>query len=175
MWAFLKSVEETDFATWLREGDFISDPFSTFYVLLAFHGIGMAIVVGVCGMLSLRLFGFQQGMTIEDVNKLMRVAWWGFYINLISGILLYVAQPRRELMTAVYWLKMASIVLAVIAMKVIQNALDKIETVPSPDGTGTMEIVPARARNAALLVNLLWFFAIVSGRLIGYTQPPPPY
>lgn len=175
IWNFLKWIEETEFSTWLREGDFITDPLSTFYVMLGIHSIGMAIVVGVCMMLSSRLMGFQQETSLEKANQLMTFAWWGFYINLASGILLYIAQPRRELLTVVYWLKMLAIVLAVITMRVIQKALDKIEVVPNPDGSGTMvEVVPGRLRAAALLLDLLWISAIVTGRLIGYTQPPPP-
>lgn len=175
IWNFLRSVEETDFATWLREGDFITDPMSTFYVMLGIHSIGMAMVVGVCAMLSLRLFGFQKNLTITKSDDLMTFAWWGFYINLASGVLLFIAQPRRELLTVVYWIKMLAIVLAVITMRVIQKALDKVEVVPNPDGSGTtIEVVPANARNAALLLDVLWFLAILTGRLIGYTQPPPP-
>jgi hypothetical protein len=47
LWEFFTWLEKTDFSTWVREGDFISPPFSTFYVMLGFHSIGMAAVVGV--------------------------------------------------------------------------------------------------------------------------------
>ena len=145
----LRWIEETDFATWLREGD-IYEPFSTYYTLLGIHSIGMAIVVGVCVMLSARLLGFQRNLSLASSDDLMRLAWWGFYINLASGILLYIAQPRRELMTLVYWFKMIAIVFAVITMSAIQKALEKVEVVPNPDGSGTMvEVIPVRARNAA--------------------------
>jgi hypothetical protein len=174
MWEFLRWIEETEFSTWLREGDFI-DPFSTYYTLLGVHSIGMAIVVGICVMLSFRLFGFHQGLSVAEANRMLTFAWWGFYINLASGVLLYVAQPRRELLTFTFWLKMISIVLAVIAMRVIQKTLDRIEVVPAPEGGGRMvELIPARLRQTAFLMNLMWFLAIVTGRLIGYTQPPPP-
>jgi hypothetical protein len=173
-WNFLKWVEETEFATWLREGDVITDPFSAFYVLLGVHSVGMVIVVGICVMLTSRLFGFQQQISLSKANQLMTFAWWGFYINLASGILLYVAQPRRELLTVMFWLKIIAIVMAVIVMRVIQTALENVEVAPSPDGTGTVEVVPQRIRIAALFLDLLWLTAIITGRLIGYTQPPPP-
>jgi hypothetical protein len=175
IWNFLTWLEQTDFSSWLREGDFVAQPFSAFYVLLGVHSIGMAIVVGVSMMLSSRLFGFQQAISIPRANQLMTLAWWGFYINLASGILLYIAQPRRELLTVVYWIKMAVIVLAVITMRVIQTALDNIEYEPAPDGSGTaVEVVPLKLRAAALMLDLCWVSAIIAGRLIGYMQPPPP-
>ena len=173
IWEALRWIEETEFSTWLREGDLITPPFSTFYVLLGVHSVGMAIVVGISMMITSRLFGFQLSMSTQRANQLMGFAWWGFYINLASGIILYIAQPRRELLTLMFWVKIAVIVLAVIVMRVIQKGLDSMEVVANPDGT-VVELVPFRLRAQAFLLDLCWLAAIVAGRLIGYTQPPPP-
>ena len=39
-WNFLRDFEAGDFSSWIREGNFIAEPFSTFYTLLGFHSIG---------------------------------------------------------------------------------------------------------------------------------------
>jgi len=65
------------------------------------------------------------------------------------------------------------IVLAVLTMALMQRTLRHTEVVAYADGTA-VEVVPEAARTMALLANLFWIAAIISGRLIGYTQPPPP-
>lgn len=174
IWEFLKTFESTDFATWVREGD-IYEPFSTFYTLLGAHSIGMAAVVGICWILSIRIFGFQQFLSLQAANKLLRVGWWGFYLNFASGMILLSAQPRREFLTGLFWVKMGFIVMAVITMFVLQKALAKLKAAPNPlRGGPRIEIVPLNLRFLAFALNIFWIVAIVAGRLIGYTQPPPP-
>jgi hypothetical protein len=173
IWNWFIALEETDFSTWVREGDFIWSGFSAFYVILGFHSIGMAIVVGVTLMLSLRLFGYYRALPIDGALKLMPLAWAGFTINLISGLVLFIGQPRRELLTMTFNLKILMIVLAVLTMALMQRTLRNTEVVAYADGTA-VEVVPEAARTMALLANLFWIAAIISGRLIGYTQPPPP-
>jgi len=171
---FLKTLESTPFATWVREGDIV-EPFSAFYTLLGVHSIGMAAVVGVCWILSIRICGFQQFLSLRAANQLMRVGWWGLYLNFASGIILLSAQPRREFMTGLFWVKIAFIVMAVISMFVIQKALANIKTAPaSVRGGPPIEIVPLNLRALAFAIDIFWIGAIVAGRLIGYTQPPPP-
>jgi hypothetical protein len=166
-------LESTWLSTWAREGDFIWTGFSSFYVLLGFHSIGMAMVVGVCLVLSLRLFGYFNMLPLQAAFRLMPLAWWGFLVNLLSGIILFIGQPRRELLTITFDLKIIMIVLACITMLMMQRAIRNVEVVANADGTA-VEVVPDAARTMALMANLFWLGAIISGRLIGYTQPPPP-
>lgn len=174
IWDFLKTFEATTFATWVREGDIV-EPFSAFYTLLGAHSIGMAAVVGICWILSVRICGFQQFLSLRAANQLMRVGWWGFYLNFASGMILLSAQPRREFMTGLFWVKIGFIVMAVISMFVMQKALANIKTTPNPvRGGPPVEIVPLNLRLLAFAIDIFWIVAIVAGRLIGYTQPPPP-
>jgi hypothetical protein len=173
IWNWFTWLETTDFSTWVREGDFIWTGFSAFYVILGFHSIGMAIVVGVSFILSLRLFGYYRTLPIDGALKLIPLAWAGFTINLISGIVLFVGQSRRELLTMTFNIKILMILLAVLTLALLQRTLRHTDIVAYADGTA-VEVVPEAARTMALLSNLFWIAAIISGRLIGYTQPPPP-
>jgi hypothetical protein len=173
IWEFMRTIEETGFATWVREGDFFVSPFSAFYVILGVHSIGMVMVAGVMFILSLRLFGYFPQFPVSSTNQWMRIAWWGFYINAVSGLVLVIAQPRREFLTLTFDIKLLMIFLAVFTMVAMQRALANVEVVARPDGTA-VEMVPPQARMMAFICNLLWLGAIISGRLIGYTQVPPP-
>jgi hypothetical protein len=173
MWNTMRTFEAGDFSSWLREGNFIIEPFATYYVLLAIHAIGMAAVVGICFMLSSRILGFQLVLSLSAARGFLKIAWLGFYVNLASGILLILAQPRREFMTPLFWAKMTSVVVAVIYMRVLAKGLAEVAPVMTNGGIA-LEIAPWRLRVAAMVVVLAWLLAIISGRLVGYTQPPPP-
>ncbi|MCP8936926.1 hypothetical protein NK718_00210 [Alsobacter sp. SYSU M60028] len=173
MWNAMRTFEAGDFSSWLREGNFIIEPFATYYVLLGFHAIGMAVVVGICFMLSSRILGFQLVVSMAAARHMLRLAWWGFWLNLASGVLLILAQPRREFMTELFWVKMAVIVWAVLAMRSMGRGLAAVRPVADARG-GVVELAPWSLRVTALMVDLGWLLAIVSGRLVGYTQPPPP-
>ncbi len=173
IWNWLIWVEATGLATWVREGNVFVEPFSAYYTLLGIHSVGMGMVVGIVFMLSIRMFGYFPQFSLSSTDQWMRFAWWGFYINLVSGVLLLVGQPRREFLTMTFNLKLLMIALALVTMVMMQRALRGGELTANPDGTAT-QVVPERARTAALVSTLLWLGAIISGRLIGYTQAPPP-
>lgn len=173
MWNALRTFEAGDFSSWLREGNFIMEPFATYYVLLGFHSIGMALVVGICFMLTSRILGYQPHASLTEARNLLGLAWWGFWVNLGSGVLLILAQPRREMITVLFWFKMIGVVVAALSMRVMGRELRKIPAVAA-GGSGAMEVASHRLRVAAVVATLAWLFAIVSGRLVGYTQPPPP-
>src|ERR1700712_1046913 len=115
IWNFLGAVKEWDLPTYVREG-YILNTFDAFYVLLAFHSLGMAVVVGVCFIISARLFGYAQAFPLTEARRLIPRGCYGFGVNLASGLILFAAQPRRELLTAVYDIKMLMIILACVTM-----------------------------------------------------------
>ena len=72
IWEFLRTVENTEFATYLREGDLGTTLYlPIFYLLLAFHSVGMAIVVGICFMLTGRMYGYVQSMPLSLIPRLI--------------------------------------------------------------------------------------------------------
>lgn len=173
-WDFLMWIEHWDISTWVREGNVLSDQqaLSAYYVMLAFHGIGMAIIVGVTFFLTARIFGVGAGVPLGAARSLLRLGWTGFFINLASGILLLIAQPLREIYTLMYDVKMVMVVAACVTMSMLGRALNGIQVAQGPTGK-SVEIVPDGARVLALTTTVFWLMAVAAGRLIGYTEPPP--
>ena len=60
--------------------------------LLSLHIIGLAIVVGIFSMRDLRLLGIAHGVEPTAFISLGKLAWIGFTINALSGILLFTSQ-----------------------------------------------------------------------------------
>ena len=171
IWNFLAAVQLWDFPTWVREG-YIFNTFDTYYVLLAFHSLGMAVVVGVCFIISARLFGYGQAFPLTEARRLIPLGWYGFGLNLISGLILFAAQPRRELLTAVYDIKMIMIICACITMVILGKVMRGVDLRAAADGT-VIEVMPPQARPLALFLTTFWLGAVATGRLIAFMQPPP--
>src|SRR5215470_7117863 len=168
---FLAWLEQTDSSVWLRESDW-GHP-----IILCFHAVGMAMVVGISLMYSARILGYAKDFPVSAFDRLFGLAWFGFAINAVSGALLFFGEPRRLMDTPAFWIKMILIVFAGLALWALGRALhaDSRDAtgLATPDGRMMSEASP-NARIAAILSVVFWLGAIVSGRLIGYTMPPPP-
>jgi hypothetical protein len=166
---FLAWLEQTQLSLWLRESDW-GHP-----IVLCFHAVGMGVVVGVSLMFSARVLGYSKDFPLAAFDKLFEIAWYGFAMNAVSGILLYVGEPRRLLLTPAFFIKMILIVLAGFSVWVLTKALHGIESPATADGAAPRaKVITTRAKIAAIFPIVLWVGAIISGRLIGYTIPPPP-
>jgi hypothetical protein len=168
----LASIEQTDFSTWLRESDW------GYPILLCVHAIGMGMVVGISFMYSARILGYAKGFPLTAFDKLIGLAWFGFVLNAVSGVVLFIGEPRRLAQTPAFWIKMVLIVFAGLSLWALAKALYGPEDadgfgLPGPDGTLAGEaVVAANAKIAAIFSVVFWLAAITAGRLIGYTMPP---
>jgi hypothetical protein len=170
---FLAWLEETDFSVWLRESDW-GHP-----IILCFHAVGMGMVVGISLMYSARILGYAKDFPISAFDRLFGLAWFGFAMNAVSGVLLFGGEPRRLMDTPAFWIKMILIVFAGLALWALGKALhagprEAVSLTGSGGAVSSAAIVPANARIAAIFSAAFWLGAIVSGRLIGYTIAPPP-
>lgn len=171
LWNVLEGIENTAIPTWINEG-YILDTFDVYYVLLAFHSLGMAIVVGICFIISARVLGYGQAFPLAEAARLLPMGWYGFALNLMSGLLLFIAKARLELVTIVYDLKMLMVIAACVTMVMLGRVMRSVEAVPQADGTFA-ESVPAQARLLAVTCSLFWLMAVAAGRLIAFMHPPP--
>jgi hypothetical protein len=166
-------LEQTDFSVWLRESDW-GHP-----IVLCFHAVGMGMVVGVSFMYSARILGYAKELPLSAFDRLFGLAWFGFAMNTVSGVALYIGEPRRLLGAPAFWIKMILIVCAGLALWALAKALygdeHDSEGLPGPDGAlvGT-GVASSGARMAAIFSIVFWLGAIIAGRLIGYTIGPPP-
>jgi hypothetical protein len=168
-------LEQTDFSTWLRESDW------GYPSMLCVHAVGMGMVVGISLMYGARILGYAKRFPLAGFDKLFALAWFGFAINVASGVLLFVGEPRRLAATPAFWIKMILIAFAGLSLWALAKALHGeadpygADGLPGPDGVLTGEaVVTTGAKIAAILSIVFWLSAITAGRIIGYTMPPPP-
>ena len=88
--------------------------------------------------------------------------WVGFAVLAVTGLLLVVGEPRRELISLPFWIKMGLIVVGLAAVLWLRG------TVASDPDRWDRPAEAGRARLYALGTLIVWIGVITAGRLIAY-------
>jgi len=128
------------------------------------HIVGIAIVLGSVFMIDLRVLGWAaMDQTLRQTTN--RFGPWltgSLWLMLVTGILMVIGEPVRELVTFSFWLKMFLVLAGTIIAIVFQRSLRKHE--PQWE-----ELVKRGAvKWLAVLTFLIWACIIILGRLIAY-------
>jgi hypothetical protein len=128
------------------------------------HFIGMAMLVGVVGLLDLRMLGLVKGLPLKPLDRLLPWGVAGFAINVVTGFLFFAGDPFQYIHNSVFWLKMAFIAAAGlnVAAFYVTRLHGQVEAV------GPGEDVPPAARLVAATSLLLWIGVIYWGRMLPF-------
>ena len=153
---WLATLENSAFATWLRE----SNTIWAYPLVLTLHTVGLALLVGANWVLDLRILGGMGRVTIPDLSWTFRVMWIGFWVNAVSGAMLFAADATTKGSTRLFVAK-----LALVGMGVGVILLTKRALYPS----GAAAATPSGAARALALTSIaLWVAAIAAGRFMAY-------
>src|SRR5581483_4073375 len=72
---FLESIEQLGFSTWVRE----SPSKFAYPTILWLHVMGMGVVAGTSGIISLRLLGISPKTPLQELDRLYPLMWFGFW------------------------------------------------------------------------------------------------
>ena len=153
-----KEIEETGLSVWIRE----SDSFLAYWLILSFHAIGMGLLVGASVLIDLRILGLSPDLPLAPLKKLYRFIWGGFWIQLVSGVLLLIAYPTKSLTNPDFYLKLTLIGLALAFMQMMKN---RVFNDPGLSET----VMMAKGRVFAIWSLIFWVGAVTAGRLLAYT------
>jgi hypothetical protein len=160
MMDLLMRLEATGISTWLRE----SPSLWAFPFALALHTIGLGLIVGATVVVNLRILGGASRIPLKPLERFFSIMWVGFALNAASGVLLFAKEATTVSVSAVFWVKMSLIALAVWAlMRIKKKVFDDPLVDQGP--------VPAGARALAFASIVLWAAAITAGRLMAYVGP----
>ena len=157
--AFFAWLEASGLAEWVRMS---TEGYPT---VITLHAIGMAIMVGLCVIVDLRLLGRFDGIPYESMQRLLPVAWVGFLINTLSGSGLFVAQATMFATDGMFIAKIVLVFAGAATAGILQPELAQASTWPGGKP-------PARVRRVAALGIAFWLCAIVTGRLTAYIMLP---
>ena len=155
---FLNTLEQSGLSRWLRESESVFG----FYFILAFHTIGLALVVGPNAALDLRLLGVARDIPLAPLRSWFNLMWLGLAMNFISGIFLVVAYPSKAFTNPDFYIKLMLIGFAVwTLMRIKKQVFD--------DSSISEVAMLARVKPLALWSLALWAGVITAGRLLAYT------
>src|SRR5690349_4294780 len=116
---FLRQLEQSGFATWVREGGGLLS-----YPLILFcHTIGLGTLAGVSAFVDLRLLGFASRVPLTPLRGLFRLMWMAFALTAASGICLLIADAHTKLASPIFYVKMVFVALALVNVTIIRRTV----------------------------------------------------
>jgi hypothetical protein len=153
---FLVELQQSALSEWLA----IS--MLGFPTLIALHSVGMAVVVGLSLIVSLRLNGLLPDIAIDLVPKLLTVAIWGFTLNFVTGAFLFITRGPEYIVSLTFLTKMLLVVVSAAIIFWLRWHVKLVGAAPQAVNADKA------ARVLSLVATATWFGAVVAGRLIAY-------
>ena len=130
------------------------------------HILSVGVVFASMSMLSFRLlniWGRRQTVSTR-LRPALSCLWPGLTVLLLTGVVMIVAEPERELLNRIFLLKMTLVAIAALIGLALRRSVSRR---PQWWDASAASVVP---KCAGLLLSALWVAIIVCGRWIAYTQ-----
>jgi hypothetical protein len=132
--------------------------------MITLHSLGLAIMVGLSVVLSLRLLGWFDGVPLKPLLRLLKVAWIALIVNTLSGGSLFMYQGTTYVTKGIFLTKLAMVLIGAVLVAVMQVKT----TAALAAGAGTIGSGPLQLKILAWAVIVAWTIAMVTGRFIAY-------
>jgi len=129
------------------------------------HIAGIGIVLASVFMIDLRIFGWAgRDQTLQQTTRrFCPWLWSALVVLLITGVLMVIGEPVRELMSLSFWLKMSLLLIGIVVATLFQLVLRRND--PNWEDEFSSRWT---TKSLAVLTLLIWCSIIVLGRLIAY-------
>jgi hypothetical protein len=154
----MKAVEESGLSVWIRD----SPSIFAYWFILSFHALGMGMAVCASVVIDFRILGIARDLPLSPLKGLYRIIWAGFWIQVVSGILLLIAYPTKALTNPDFYIKLMLIGLAVAVMRMMHRRVFNDSSLSEP-------AMMLKGRSLAVLSLVLWLGVVTAGRLLAYT------
>lgn len=155
MMELLTALEGSAFSIWLRE----STSLWAYPTILTLHTVGLALLVGINAAYDLRVLGFANGVPLDRIASFFRVMWIGFWINLMTGAMLFATVATTKGTATVFLIKLGLVAVGVATVMLLRRAVYRGPAAPQ---------ITASAKTWAVVSLAVWTAAIVTGRLMAY-------
>ena len=162
---WLRTTRLADVAFWAGDtglSNWIVTHFWTTAILQVIHILAISAAFGSILMVNLRIFnkaGAERTMA-ETERRYIRWIWWSLLVLVISGIGLILSDAIRNLLNAIFWIKMILVVTAILASLAFHR---RVMRRLAAGGT-----VTAGIKAASLAIIALWMVIMLCGRWIAY-------
>lgn len=153
---FLAYLEDSAFSEWVL----IS--MLGFPTLIALHSVGMAVAVGLSLMVALHFHQIFAGFKAQLIPRFLDIAIWGFVLNLVTGLVLFISRGTEYIGSYIFLIKMLLVVISAIILFWLRRHLDPTRMLSEAP------VVDRTAKNMSIVSTATWLGAIIAGRLIAY-------
>ena len=155
MESFFEWLQGLQFSTWIAESESIWG----FPFVLFLHSLGMGLSGGAAYIIALRLLGVGRPLLVSSLRVLFKIFWAGFFLNLVTGSILFAAHATTTGYIPIYYAKLALILVGMLLSVPIRRFVDG----GASDGT-----IPPLVKALAVVSLVVWTGVITTGRLIAY-------
>ena len=125
-----------------------------------FHFVGLCLLFGVVLLVNLRMLGVVTGVAYVDINQLLPWAMLGLVINVVTGMLFFLASPDQYTQNTTFAWKIGAMLLG--GLTLLYPTMVNENTVPKPEAYAPI----TRVVGAASIC--LWVTVIFLGRFLPY-------
>jgi hypothetical protein len=151
-------IENTGIAEYVRVSAY------GYPAMITLHSLGLAIMVGLSVVLSLRVLGMFSVIPYSSLYKLLKIAWIGFIVNFISGGALFTTQAVSYMQDGTFLLKMSMVIAGAILVGLMQGRIKAALASGNPESAASDQTL----KILAWLAIVAWTIGMVTGRLIAY-------
>jgi hypothetical protein len=156
---FLTWLSNNSLITWVRE----SDSLLGYTLYLAFHTIGMVMLVGPTLLIAARVLGLAPALPLKPLGAFRPFMTIGLWITIVTGTVLFATAPVGYVQNIVFIVKITAIVLAVGCLRAVLRELF------SRGADADAQPVSVRAKTLTAATVALWLIGVVAGRLTAYS------
>jgi hypothetical protein len=157
--SLLNWLESLPLSMWVRESPSVWAQPS----VLTLHTMGMAVLVGASWMLDLRLLGIGRNVPLSAFRWVFRAVTIGLIVNLLTGILLFMARATTWGTAIPFFIKMGLVIASAATLMPLRSYVLGADADSREAG--------GNARLLAVVSILAWSGAITAGRLLAYAVP----
>jgi hypothetical protein len=155
--AYFDWLQNLGVSMWVAQ----SESLWAFPFILFVHSLGMGLSAGPAFVIGLRLIGVARPLPVSSLRVLFKIFWAGFFINLITGSLMFASSAYSIGHLPIYYAKLLLILVGV----AISVPMRRFANSEASDLT-----IPAHIQILAALSLVVWLGVITTGRLIAYAS-----
>lgn len=168
MTEWLRTTQLVEFSLWVSDWPFALWLQSHFYAIpgvQTFHILAIAALFGATLMLNLQILGVvgKDQRLAAAYRRYQPWIWGSLFALVVSGTVLLISEPVRNMVNPIFWIKMGILLATVILSLWFQHAVRmRLEN---------WEIAPQRQasiRVGAVALIVLWLAVMAGGRWIAY-------
>jgi hypothetical protein len=155
---FLAFVEGSDLSMWIR-----GDSMLAFPTIITLHTICVGFLAGASSAIDLRILGMARGIPLASLRPFYPLMWLAFAINAVTGVLMVIGYPTKQLTNPLFYIKLSLVALGVwLVYRIGREVLGAAES--------GQKAVTAHAKWLAAASLAGWVSLIIAGRLLEYTH-----